>query len=68
MNNEEIRREVTKKEAPAPLVSEAELKEIQRLKFVLDRANRYPNLLSNEETLKLSRKLAELERKAHGYK
>lgn len=51
-----------------PDITDAERKEIKRLKFVLDKANRFPNLLSSEETLKLSRKLADLERKAHKYK
>lgn len=47
--------------------SEADIKEIQRLRFVLDKSNRYPNMLSSIETLRLSRKLADLERKIQGY-
>lgn len=47
---------------------DSDLKEVQRLQFVLDKANRFPNLLSTEEMLKLSRKLAELERKVYSYK
>ena len=48
--------------------SDAEMKEIVRLRFVLDKANRFPELLSSDETLKLSRKLADLERRAHKYR
>jgi len=40
-----------------------ELKEMDRLKFVLDRANRYPDLLDINETKKLSLRLDALERK-----
>ncbi len=47
--------------------SRAEMKEINRLRFVLDKANRFPGLLSSDETLKLSRKLADLERRTHKY-
>ncbi|VVB59763.1 Uncharacterised protein [uncultured archaeon] len=47
--------------------SRAEMKEINRLRFVLDKANRFPGLLSSEETLKLSRKLADMERRTHKY-
>lgn len=48
--------------------SDADVKEINRLRFVLDKANRFPGLLSSDETLKLSRKLADLERRAHKYR
>lgn len=50
-----------------PNASDAEKKEIIRLRFVLDKANRFPGLLSSDETLKLSRKLADLERQTHKY-
>lgn len=46
---------------------DADVKEINRLRFVLDKANRFPGLLSSDETLKLSRKLADLERRTHKY-
>ena len=46
---------------------DADVKEITRLRFVLDKANRFPGLLSSDETLKLSRKLADLERRTHKY-
>ena len=48
--------------------SDADVKEINRLRFVLDKANRFPELLSSDETLKLSRKLADLERRTHKYR
>lgn len=54
-------------ETEVPNASVAEMKEIMRLRFVLDKANRFPDLLSTDETLKLSRKLADLERRAHRY-
>jgi len=47
--------------------SDTDVKEINRLRFVLDKANRFPDLLSSVETLKLSRKLADLERRTHKY-
>ncbi|MBU4300160.1 MAG: hypothetical protein ABIF85_02740 [Nanoarchaeota archaeon] len=46
---------------------DSDVKEINRLRFVLDKANRFPELLSSTETLKLSRKLADLERRTHKY-
>ncbi len=48
--------------------SDADIREINRLHFVLDKANRFPELLSSDETLKLSRKLADLERRTHKYR
>lgn len=45
----------------------SDIKEIMRLRFVLDKSNRFPGLLSSNETLKLSRKLADLERSVHKY-
>ncbi len=47
--------------------SNSDTREIMRLRFVLDKSNRFPGLLSTEETLKLSRKLADLERRTHKY-
>ena len=67
MTYTEIKTEITKV-VVAPNVTGAEMKEIQRLRFVLDKANRFPNLLSSNETLKLARKLADLERRAHNDK
>ncbi len=55
-------------ETEVSLNSDADVKEINRLRFVLDKANRFPELLSSNETLKLSRKLADLERQAHKYR
>lgn len=54
-------------ETDVSLNCDADAKEISRLRFVLDKANRFPGLLSSEETLKLSRKLADLERRTHRY-
>ena len=42
-----------------------EVREITRLKFVLDQSNRYPGLLDVQQMKKFSLRLNDLERKMH---
>ncbi|MFH1432932.1 MAG: hypothetical protein ABIG84_06980 [archaeon] len=47
------------------LGSDSELKEVERLRFILDKANRFPGCLDDTEERRLMMRLTKLERK-HG--